>query len=649
MKLLITALLLASSVFAQSTLDYRHVVASGVQDFSPSTFILPTSGSDVTGGACTNPHALTTYVLKLLKCEAGTWQAVTSAGTITTVFGRSTSAIVAVSGDYTAAQVTNAVDQTGSYANPAWITSLAWSKVSGTAPSFLTANQTVSVSGDATGSGATAITLNVGKLNGVSLSGLATGLLKNTTGTGVPSAATASDVFALFTGCSGIQYPGFDGACHTPAGGGGTGTVTHTAGALALGAVMVGNNGADAKTSSVTVDVNGNVVAAGFIGSGTTPSAIILPAGTGNIAALPASSAGFATPGTGGTPYLIKLPPTINAGIPILAAPASGDGVNESVMTVSTTVPFSMIMQGDVTATRPGGTASSFLGGDGSFTLSTDNIGTSVLTFFQGVPGASNDGKWHMSTFQLAGGGWQDRLSIDPTTGAVNIPSGNLSSTAVNKLTITPPATSSTLTVANGKTLTASNTLTLTGTDGSAAAFGAGGTVAYQGGALGTPSSVTLTNATGLPTAGLLANAVNSSKLAVANTYRVCDLPVGDTSGSAITNSQLGPQSRMCFIPAAATIVEMDVNADAGTPNVIVGRNHAGTITNIVSGALATAASGGIACSAVGATTSINTVTTCAATLQNTALAAGDYLELVSGTAGGTAKFFAVHVVYTVN
>lgn len=46
---------------------------------------------------------------------------------------------------------------TGSYANPAWITSLAWSKVSG-APSFLTANQTITLSGDVAGSGSTAIT-----------------------------------------------------------------------------------------------------------------------------------------------------------------------------------------------------------------------------------------------------------------------------------------------------------------------------------------------------------------------------------------------------------------------------------------------------------------------------------------------------------
>lgn len=152
-----------------------------------------------------------------------------------------------------------------------------------------------------------------------------------------------------------------------------------------------------------------------------------------------------------------------------------------------------------------------------------------------------------------------------------------------------------------------------------------------------------------IATADIAANAVTSAKEAIANTYRVCDIPVGDTSGSAITNAQLGPQSRVCFIPAASTIVEMDVNADGGTPNVIVGRNHAGTIANIVSGALATASAGGIACSNTGGTTGINGATTCSSTLQNTSLSAGDYLELVSGTAGGTAKFFVVHIVYTVN
>jgi hypothetical protein len=129
---------------------------------------------------------------------------------------------------------------------------------------------------------------------------------------------------------------------------------------------------------------------------------------------------------------------------------------------------------------------------------------------------------------------------------------------------------------------------------------------------------------------------------------RICDIPVGNQAESAITNAQLGPQRRLCFIPTAATIVEMDVAADDGTPNVIVGLNHAGTVSNIVSSALATATSGGIACSNTGGTTGIDGATKCSATLQNTSVAAGDYLELVSGTAGGKAKLMTIHVTYTV-
>lgn len=56
---------------------------------------------------------------------------------------------------------------------------------------------------------------------------------------------------------------------------------------------------------------------------------------------------------------------------------------------------------------------------------------------------------------------------------------GVATATSINKVALTVPATSATLTIANGKTLTASNTLTFTGTDASSVAFGAGGTVAY--------------------------------------------------------------------------------------------------------------------------------------------------------------------------
>lgn len=47
----------------------------------------------------------------------------------------------------------------------------------------------------------------------------------------------------------------------------------------------------------------------------------------------------------------------------------------------------------------------------------------------------------------------------------------------INNVTITPPATSAVLTIANGKTLTVNNTLTFTGTDSSSVNVGSGGTM----------------------------------------------------------------------------------------------------------------------------------------------------------------------------
>lgn len=62
---------------------------------------------------------------------AAGWTKIDNSDAVTTVFGRLGN-IVANTGDYTAAQVTNAIDSTASYSNPAWITSIAWSKISST-------------------------------------------------------------------------------------------------------------------------------------------------------------------------------------------------------------------------------------------------------------------------------------------------------------------------------------------------------------------------------------------------------------------------------------------------------------------------------------------------------------------------------------
>lgn len=126
---------------------------------------------------------------------------------------------------------------------------------------------------------------------------------------------------------------------------------------------------------------------------------------------------------------------------------------------------------------------------------------------------------------------------------------------------------------------------------------------------------------------------------------RTCNIVVGTDDGPVLGNSNLGPQGGQCLIPFPATVYEVDVKADGGTPNVIPRVEHiGGSTSDLLSGALATAASGGFACSRANAVLSANGTTTCAATLQNTALIAGDYIGLTSGTAGGTAKRVSITI-----
>lgn len=66
---------------------------------------------------------------------------------------------------------------------------------------------------------------------------------------------------------------------------------------------------------------------------------------------------------------------------------------------------------------------------------------------------------------------------VDTSPTLVTPTIGVATATSVNKVAVTAPATSATLTIADGKTLTSSNTLTLAGTDGSTLNVGTGGTL----------------------------------------------------------------------------------------------------------------------------------------------------------------------------
>lgn len=279
--------------------------------------------------------------------------------------------------------------------------------------------------------------------------------------------------------------------------------------------------------------------------------------------------------------------------------------------------------------------------------LGSNNVAMLRYTKANGQPlqGSTASAGGTGGSFQYNNGGVLGGVVI------TGIPKGNGASAPTTAVAGTDYVAPSSYASANGLTMSTARLLgRTTASTGAAEEITAGSGLSLSGGSLsvsGVTSSM-ITDGT-IATADLANNAVDSSKMAVANTRRVCDMAIGDTSGAALTDAQLGPQKRVCFIPAAATVVEVNVAADGGTPNVIVAKNSAGTVSNLVSAALATAASGGIACSKTSAVTGLNGVTTCSATLQNTSLAAGDYIELVSGTAGGTAKLMTVHVVYTIN
>ncbi len=109
---------------------------------------------------------------------------------------------------------------------------------------------------------------------------------------------------------------------------------------------------------------------------------------------------------------------------------------------------------------------------------------------------------------------------------------GVASATTINKVTLTTPATGSTLTIAEGKTLTASNTLTFTGTDSSSVAFGAGGTVAYTSSNL---SAFAATTSAEL--AGVISNETGSGALVFATSPALVTPLLGTPTSGTLTNA----------------------------------------------------------------------------------------------------------------
>lgn len=310
-------------------------------------------------------------------------------------------------------------------------------------------------------------------------------------------------------------------------------------------------------------------------------------------------------------------------------------------------------------------TSTSFTGGLISVATATTTPALSVAGTSGGIPYFSASNAWASSGALTAngvvlGGGAGSAPTVtsadSTTTHALFATAGAPSFRAIagsdiptlNQSTSgTAAGLSATLAVASGGTGTAS---TLTGlVRGSASAM----TATELSGDVTTSGSNAVT---------IAANAVGSSKMAVVNTRRTCTIDNDAQSATALTAAQF---SGHCVIPAAATIVEVDVMGGTqtlsgtptaptftGTGSIQLGKytlSSSGSVTGLLSAALATV--GGKACGLASTSgTCINGLTSSGTvTISTTALAAGDVLYVSAATADAAQTWYAVSVIYTVN
>lgn len=141
---------------------------------------------------------------------------------------------------------------------------------------------------------------------------------------------------------------------------------------------------------------------------------------------------------------------------------------------------------------------------------------------------------------------------------------GVASATSINKVSFTAPATSATLTIADGKTLTSSNTLTFTGTDGSSVNFGTGGTVLYAN------QSITLSG-----------DVTGSGTTAITTTVaKIAGTTVSGTTGSSNVVFSNSPTLVTPTLGAATATTINQVTITAGTGTLTIGNGKTLSISN---------------------------------------------------------------------
>jgi len=236
-------------------------------------------------------------------------------------------------------------------------------------------------------------------------------------------------------------------------------------------------------TTNVTLPTSGTLTA---LGNNTTGSGYIVLANS-PILTTPTITTSATVPfviGGTGTGSTLTLQSTSGVGATDSVVIKVGNNGATTALTASTTGQIT-VNSGSLTVGVAGTTSGSFAlsgGTSGTTTLvvATSTAGTLMLPAVNGTITALGNGTTGSGIIVLA----TSPTLTTPTLGVA-------SATTINKVTLTAPATGSTLTIADGKTLTVSNTLTLAGTDSTVMTFPSSTTTVAG---LGTTQTFTATN-----------------------------------------------------------------------------------------------------------------------------------------------------------
>ncbi len=243
-------------------------------------------------------------------------------------------------------------------------------------------------------------------------------------------------------------------------GGSGTGPATTTTGTGVVTAIGNAVNTAGGLLAPAAALTASALVVGG--GSGTGPSTVTtgtdvvtaLGVNVGTAGAFVVNGGALGTPSSGNLSSCTNIP--VNQATGTLAVANGGTGLTSGtsggVLYYSAT--------GTLASSAALAASSLVIGGGAGVAPSTTTTGAGILTFL-GTPSSANLAT--AVTDETGSGSLVFATSPSLTTPTLGV----ASATSINKVAITAPATSATLTIADGKTLTSSNTITLAATNDS--------------------------------------------------------------------------------------------------------------------------------------------------------------------------------------